>query len=91
MEFIDFENDVYELDKMQKELAKMNTEIQQLSNEIDSDLDMLDKANAEYEKIKVLEQKLTESPENANEIKTEIAKRSKKVEELLEKINTLNQ
>lgn len=90
MEFIDFENNVYELDKMQKELAKMNTEIQQLSNEIDSDLDMLDKANAEYEKIKVLEQKLTESPENENEIKTEIAKRSKKVEELLEKINTLN-
>lgn len=91
MEFIDFENDVYELDKMQKELAKMNTEIQQLSNEIDSDLDMLDKANAEYEKIKLLEQKLTESPENANEIKNEIAKRSKKVVELLEKINTLNQ
>lgn len=91
MEFIDFENDVYELDKMQEELAKMNAEIQQLSQEIDSDLDTLNKANAEYEMIKALEQKLSENPKTESEIKTEIAKRSRKLEELLEKINAMNQ
>lgn len=84
-------NNLSELDEMQEELAKMNTEIQQLSQEIDSGLDMLEKANAEYDKIKILEQKLTEKPENASEIKNEITGRSKKIEELLEKINALNQ
>lgn len=75
---------------MQEELAKMNAEIQQLSQEIDSDLDMLDKANAEYEMIKALEQKLSENPKTESEIKTEIAERSRKLEDLLEKINAMN-
>lgn len=84
------QNDLPELDKMQTKLSKMNTEIQQLSQEIDSDLETLNKANAEYEKIKALEQKLSENPKNSSGIKTEIAERSKKVEELLEKINAMN-